>query len=375
MAYPGRLVIAAGLLAVTCGVAIVSGQSGAAAGSPADRLFAAYAAGDYEIVARTLTQPRDFQALHLTDPHAVARWLGAWQPRKATFLVELATVTTSVAPAQTWSLLSAGQRYVTGRPNRPGASSAEDAYERLWHRTALGLLQRSSLASFEEQYLDALRARRPGPPHPSLADERLLLAYAIAAEQRCWNERPSLSRAGAAADDVTHASGSAMTIDVSKASIALERARHRTCLSDAAARFDAAAIREAQAEARVRGAWTRFQLGQLPEALRTIDAVDTGDDRELAYWASLFRGRIDDALGRYADAERAYRAALAASPNAQSAGTGLALTLFRMQRATEADAVAVAVRTASAHDPWWTYSGADQRFAAEWLALLRKALP
>jgi tetratricopeptide (TPR) repeat protein len=324
------------------------------------------------------TSSPEFQRQHLNDPRTFARWLGAWQPRKATFVLELAAVTTVVAPNWTGPLVLSGRRYVAERPNRRGASPAEDAFERLWHRTAIGLLQRIGRPSDEEEYLDTLRTRRRAPANAAPDDDRWLLAYAIAAEQRCWNDRPDLLRAGEHAANVTRASGAPATSGVSRSAIATERARQRACLSDAAGRFDAAAATEdAGAEARVRGAWMRFQLGQFREALHTIDGVAPGDDRELAYWASLFRGRIHDALGRQPDAERAYRAALDAWPDAQSAGVGLALTLFRMHRPAEADAVALAVRSRSAavSDPWWTYPGADQRFVGRWLALLRAARP
>jgi hypothetical protein len=106
-----------------------------------------------------------------------------------------------------------------------------------------------------------------------------------------------------------------------------------------------------------------------------MSAVEPGDDRELAYWTALFRGRIADVLGRDRDAERAYRAALAAAPDAQSAGIGLTLALFRMNRSEEAEAMGMAVRTRSASvvDPWWNYHGGDQRFVARWIGELRAA--
>lgn len=371
-----RLVLACCLLTAMSRAAVTASSSGDEAAF-LDRVLAAYAAGDHGIVARTFTGSREFEKRHLDDRHAVARWLGAWEPRKAAFLLELVAVTTVVSPVRTAPLALAGERYVLGRPAGPGAA-ADDALERLWHRTALGLLQGSEQASIEEEYLDTLRSRRREAANAVPDDDRLLLAYAIAAEQRCWNDRPDLFQAGDTADDVARASGSPVSSDLSKSAIANRRAQQRACLADAASRFDAVpANAGSAAEARVRGAWMRFQLGQLPEALRTIDGVNPGRDRELAYWASLFRGRMDDALGRQPDAERAYRAALAACPDAQSAGIGLALTLFKMQRAADADAVALAVRSRSAgvRDPWWTYIHADRRFVADWLAELRGARP
>ena len=115
----------------------------------------------------------------------------------------------------------------------------------------------------------------------------------------------------------------------------------------------------------------------MSEAFTAIDGVDPGDDRDLAYWASLFRARIADALGRDLDAEAAYRTALEIAPGAQTAGVGLAFKLFRLNRFAEAEDVAVAVRNVSAatEDPWWSYLSADGRFIERWIAQLRKALP
>lgn len=378
---PCRLLLMCCLVAGASSAAVVAGQS-TPHESLLDRTLSAYGAGDHDVVARTFISSREFDRQHVTDARAFARWLGPWQPRKAAFVLELAAATTVVAPNWTGPIVLSGQRYVAARPNRGTASPAEDTFEQVWHRTALGLLQKLGLASYEEAYLAALRTPRHGTSSVALNvapdDGRLLLAYGIAAEQRCWTDRPDLLQAGERADRVTRASGTPVTMLGSRSANAKARARQRDCLSDAAGRFDAAtAAEEGGAEARVRGAWMRFQLGQYPEALRTIDEVDPGEDRELAYWAALFRGRIDDALGRQPDAERAYRAALAAWPDAQSAGVGLALTLFKLHRSADADAAALAVRIRSAgvSDPWWSYPGADQRFLAQWLALLRRARP
>jgi len=361
-------------------LAAVSG-AGAVSEPTLESIYAGYAAGDFAIVARDVRSPQDFRAMRLDSPKALDEWLGPWQPRKATFMIELAATANQIAPARTWPIVSAGRRYVTGRRARPGASAEpgtsaeEDEFERVFHRTAIALLERHGFVTYLEQYLEAIRARTSASPAVALADERHTLAWAIAQEQRCWNDRPDLDRAGAAADAVPRAAGQSVTsgAETSKSMQAKEREQRQACLAEAVTRFDAAAESVDAAEARVRGAWMRFQLGKYEDALRTIDGVDCGDDRELAHWAALFRGRILDALGKYADAERAYRAALAAAPNAQSAGVGLALALFKMDRVADADKAAVAVRTGPAvADPWWTYAAADSRFVERWIATLRR---
>jgi tetratricopeptide (TPR) repeat protein len=297
------------------------------------------------------------------------QWLGAWDRRKAAFLIDLASTANVISPIKTWPILSIGREYVTKhRGSAHGA--ADDDFERTWHHAALGLLQEHSLATYEDKYLDGLR-----PPSATGVD-RLALAHGIAQEQRCWNDRPDLSRAGDAADTVTRAAGGKVTGDGASASMVTSaRERQELCWQDALTRFAVAfSSPGTNAEAHVRSAWVLFQQERPKDALAMLDGVTTGDDRELAYWAGLFGGRINDALGRHAEAERAYRAALAASPGAQSAGIGLALTLFKMDRDHDADAVALAVRTRSGSvaDPWWTYPMADRRFVDGWIDALRR---
>jgi Flp pilus assembly protein TadD len=120
----------------------------------------------------------------------------------------------------------------------------------------------------------------------------------------------------------------------------------------------------------------QYQLGAYPDALRTIERAGTTEDAELTYWMQLFRARILDALERFTDAERAYRAALAVRPAAQSAGVGLALALFKLDRVADARAAAIAARQQPPDtvDPWWTYLGADARFIPRWRAELRLSL-
>jgi hypothetical protein len=289
----------------------------------------------------------------------MTEWLAAWDPQKASFVIELGRAANQVAPAKTWPIMSAGLRYVTTRPAPAGQAAPEYALEATWHHAAIGLLQQHRFADYEDRYLEALHARMSSTA-TALAIGRFALARGVAQEHRCWNDRPSLERAGPAADAIPRAAGQsvASTMGLSKSEKEKIGARLAACQTDAVTRFDRAAGSEAGAEARVRGAWMRVQLGQFAEAFRTIEAVDPGGDRVLAYWAGLVRGRIADALGRHADAERAYRDALAAAPHAQSAGIGLALSLFKLNRDVEADAAGLA---------------ADHRFVDAWSAALREA--
>jgi len=354
--------------------------------SPLDHVLWAYQHGDRDVVARTFRTSIDFYALHLPDEHRITRWLGPWQREKAALLLELANASSLNAPAYTLPLLMAGQRYVVTRPGSRERSPADDELERLWHRVALGILERGRFFRQAPRYLAALTTLSRTSSSEAASDPHLLLGRAIAEEQRCWNGRPALERAGAPVGDVIRASAGRrgngeLPPDPTGAMggvMAMKSAEHRQCLLEVLVWLDAPARdEETSSEARVRRAWSLFQLDRLSDAFGAIDGVEPGDDRELAYWASLFRARIADALGRDLDAEGAYRAALEIAPGAQSAGVGLAFKLFRLNRFAEAEDVAAAVRNvpAATQDPWWSYLSADGRFVERWIAQLRKALP
>jgi len=156
---------------------------------------------------------------------------------------------------------------------------------------------------------------------------------------------------------------------------AAERGAAIECVQVALSFFEAAAAHpETRDEARTRAGFALFQLGRNADAQQSLDAANPGDDRTLAYWRALFRGRVADALDQTADAERAYREALAGFPDAHSASIGLALSLFRLHRDDEAEAAVHAVRQRSikVDDPWEAYYPADARFADKWIAELRE---
>ncbi len=341
-----------------------------------DKTFAAYVAGDHLVVAREFQLPSDFQVLKLEKPKVIEDWFGPWNWQKAAFTIELAYVANGVSPAKTWPLLSAGLKYLIKRPVTTSGPEPEDAFEQKWHQIALALLQQHMFADYEEFYISALQAHATQRGSPILPP-RFGLARGIAQEQRCWLSRISLDRAGDAADDVARAAGQQVRSGegLAKSLIRKQEREEQNCWGEATTRFVASFdTRDGGAEAHVRAAWTLYQLGKYTDALKAMDGAVIEGDSDVAYWAGLFRGRINDGLGRPADAERAYRAALVANPDAQSAGIGLALTLFKMNRDAEADAMGLLVRTKTSGtaDPWWTYWAGDQRFIARWINEIRE---
>jgi tetratricopeptide (TPR) repeat protein len=342
-----------------------------------DAVVSAYFGGDPDVVARTFARPRDFQdRLHVDDPKELERWLGSFDQRKAVVLLEMARTAAQLAPRHATTLIKAGGGYL-GRIDAEERKSPEvAAFVQSWHRIAVGLLEGADDPTGVEVHVDdaVRRSARGSSPGP---DARLVLARAVAQERRCWDDRPVLDQAPESVDAIVKAAGMLVTDAAqgpTKAARDAKATAYAACLREALTRLDTAAgLDETRAEARVRTGWILFQQDRLPDALAALDGAQPGDDRELAYWRSLFRGRVLTAIGRADDAEAAYRSALALFPSAQSAGIGRALVLVRLDRVTEADQAARALRTGAvvATDPWSFYGDADRRFVDRWIVQLR----
>ncbi len=335
--------------------------------------------GDDGVVARSFATSSDFRAARLADARRLDRWLAGWHRGKAALLLELANVSTRVAPQFVRPLVGAGRRYLAapGRPTTADGSAA--AFERLWHRIATGILLRSAAPDVVDQYVSGLVNADRSEASSAFVDARLLLARAVAHERRCWDTRPDRNRPGAdlrtlardARDDFPGPG------DLMSSPRAVVSSRWHTCLGETIALLEeAGAADETHAEARVRSGWLLFLQGDAPDALQWLESAEPAGDRDLAYWRSLFRGRVLDALDRHQDAAAAYASALEARPGAQSASVGLSLALFRLDRADEAETLARSLRSGApaVADPWWDYPGADQRFVERWLAELREAV-
>jgi tetratricopeptide (TPR) repeat protein len=367
---------------MACGLAAAPWQTPVSARAPAQRavldaLLAAYVAGDDDAIARTLPRSGEFQALRVADTRRLERWLGPkWERPKAGLVIELAEVSTRVAPAYTRFFLDAGRGYILRAEAARALAPSDAAFVRLWHRAALGMLQGGAHAGLAEAYLQALY---PNTAADAEIDPRLLLARAIATEQRCWLRRPILDDADVGVANLMKAAR--LTVRDPAGPSGPQRANredaYRTCLQRATDGFAAAArAPETRAEAQVRLGWMQFQLGQVREAFESLDRADAGEDTTVAYWAALFRGRVLDGLRRHADAAEQYRLALAVAPAAQSATVGLTLALFRSDRTAEADELAREYRSRESisGDPWWDYATADRRFVAGWLRQVRSTV-
>jgi tetratricopeptide (TPR) repeat protein len=217
--------------------------------------------------------------------------------------------------------------------------------ERVWHLAAVAVAERRSDHEFligspwearenakdEINHLEHVLFRFPDEP-------RFALAQAIAMDWRTWSLR---ARHGRNDVDKTIA-GEAMR--------AFERQLKDPAIG---------------AEASLRLAVLRLRLRNFSGALELFDRVETMTrDRYLVYLSRLFSGLTREKQNRPADAEKAYRGALATIPKAISASMSLAAVLARGGRMTEATAIVEAAVTTNPPvvDPWRTYNTADDRF-------------
>jgi VWFA-related protein len=128
-------------------------------------------------------------------------------------------------------------------------------------------------------------------------------------------------------------------------------------------------------EARMRGAWFLLRTRKLDEALALLDAPGApSSDAYVQYLTQLVRGQVLRARGQSEEAAKAYRAALATWPGAQSAQVALMTLLLNRGDRQEAASLAEAAETAPPNqfDPWWTYWLGDYRVYPAILAKLRE---
>jgi tetratricopeptide (TPR) repeat protein len=333
--------------------------------TPIDDLFVTYASGHTTVVQERLRTVEDLDRYRPYILPTLARWRYDWSPARAAFALEF----TLTALAGRWPdpqrFLTAARAIVVARPDPPGTRPADDAFELLFHRTAIGLLAALQAWRDVEAYFEAIRQRVATDGEPAaarLVDGRLVLARAMAIESQTL---PVLL-AGVSRD--TTRSWIVPTGN--------NEARRR--LQRALALLDAAAAHpETREEAQVRRAFVLHRLGAHAEALAALDAIGPPSDRAVAFWRLLIRGRVLVASNRPGDAVAAYEQAAALIPGAQTPAVALAALLTKLgDHEGSVRWAAVARSTPEDHvDPWPLYWRGPSRFLPAWLNELRSARP
>ena len=119
------------------------------------------------------------------------------------------------------------------------------------------------------------------------------------------------------------------------------------------------------AEATLRLGYVRAHARDDGGAIALFNRVETRTrDPWVIYLARYLKGQSLERQQRVAEAERAYRGALAAVPGAASASTDLAALLFRNNRRAEATTIVESMFAMQPRpvDPWRGYADADDRF-------------
>lgn len=328
-------------------------------------LLAEYAAGNVDVLASTLVDIQRQVGFHYSLSAALAqnddpKLRHPWTRTRAAFLLEAAIYSSIHFRQDVVPAVSAGRLMVTQRPAPFGLIPEEDAFELLWHRTALALLQRMIAGDAAQVYLVTLERR-----YPSGLDPRFVLDRVIAEEQAAYR----LDYA---------ASGQAMTTRLTPLVKPNEKSKLATLLRQAVkSSEEAMALPSVASEASLRRSALLIKLGQFDAALSAVQRVDrTQADDVQFYWAMLLKARALQELRRLPEAERAYREAADAWPEAASPVTGLALVLFDMNRRDEALAASAALRAQNptGKDPWWNYIAANSRFVNRWRDELREMI-
>jgi tetratricopeptide (TPR) repeat protein len=339
-----------------------------------EQLAAAYAAGDRDVLAKTLVDGKGIIEFHYSLSAALKlesdpKTSHPWGRARSAFLLEVAVFASTHFRQDAVPSISAGRLMMMKRPALLGLDPVEDAFELLWHRTALAVLQRLMAGDAEQIYLDTLERRYLAGPSSLAAkrvfDPRFVLDRVIADEQSAFQVE-------------SLASGQAMTTRLTVLVKPTDKSKLATLLRHGVkSSEEAIALPEVAIEASLRRSALLIKLGQFSDALTAIERVKRSDaDQVQRYWMTLLDARALHELKRLPEAERAYRDAADAWPDASAPITGLALVLFDMNRRDEALKAAAALRTQdpTGKDPWWNYIVADSRFVNSWRDQLREML-
>jgi tetratricopeptide (TPR) repeat protein len=142
---------------------------------------------------------------------------------------------------------------------------------------------------------------------------------------------------------------------------------------------DALAVPSLAAEAHIRLAFLDLMANRFDTAATHLDAAETATtDPELRYLAALFRGWAWTRQKKPDDAIAAFRKAIEAVPDAQTATLALGAGLYANGEREEASAMVEHALTATdptrVHDPWLLYGYGDFRRWPKLIAELREAL-
>jgi tetratricopeptide (TPR) repeat protein len=346
------------LIAVAASVFLHTQAVTGGAQSSATALFELYRAGEYDAVEKGLRQVKDWPRFVDEVKDKIAKWPPAMA---AAFALEASAE--RLAPGRTISfglsheLLEAGCQAVT-------RSALSGAFVLQWDLASVAMEEGFGLEMPGGEgpgHLEHAVRRFPRDPRFGLAkvrgQESGVYTYYYVGRRRATGPEP--------------VNGST--------TVALSAVRRMGLLADDFQEFQNNPI--VGIEATVRAAFWRIASGRHADGLRLLDDVERrtrGDDSRNweRYLGWLFRGRASGERGQHDDAIVAYRTALEAWPEAESARSALAASLFVAGRRREAQSLIDAMLAAppARRDPWAWYPFGDHRYWRHRLATLRGML-
>lgn len=359
-------------------VAIAGGLTGAAAAQvrvqqppgPAEiadrrnelqKILDQYAAGDREIVARSLSTP------DLLTRAAMRELLdnkdAPWHPARAVFALEIADTWSDGVWSFDMGALGYGRGILERRPTPIGGNTIEDRIELLYHQVALGMLEGRGSWPAHHAYLTLAGSRldKLEAKYPKVSN-RVPLMRALDVAMVCCREK--------LAGNFFPGTATVSRSDSRPAPSPTPSPEYATFLFEQAAHSPAL-----QQEALVRAAYIQHRYGHAAKALALLDRTKSPGDPILDYAAAMIRGGLLD-RDRPERAAEAYAEAARVAPGAQVPAIGVAAALQRAGRVEDATRAAEHARRlpVDGFDPWPDFLRADARFVRSWISQLRELL-
>ena len=324
----------------------------------ADELFDAYREQGPRVVSDAIASMSMGTRFERFRADFEARVFPGWQrgpqtPPQAMFMLEVAVATDGRRHSYPgWEkFVTLGAVLLSDRTEPPGANVTADAFEVLWHQTAVAFLDglqnpfQRDRAGVQTMTGRIAAVAAPAGAPPLLVEPWVELARGVSLELMSIDRPEGLDVLGPEA---------------------LKHYRQAV----------AAGSGDTRAEATLRSARLLTRLRRPAEALAMLIQFDDTwtSDATYRYWQPLLLGQALEALGRSDDAVLSYRRALRVVPSAEAPRVAVMALEAKRQRSTEAAAQLMAIEATrdSVVDPWRSYRDGDARFFQARLDALRE---
>lgn len=322
----------------------------------ADELFDTYRTQGPRVVSDAVASmsPRFERFRRDFETRVLPEWQrGPHEPLRAMFMLDIAIATGGRRhDYPEWeNFITLGSAFLSGRSEPPGTNAAADAFEILWHQTAVAFLDGLQDPFLRDRIgVQSMAGRMAAVAAPDGAPPLLVAPW------------------------VEVARGTSLEL------ISIDRPEGLDVLGPEALKHyrqaAAAGSGGTRAEATLRSARLLTRLKRPAEAMATLADFDDAwtSDVTYRYWQRLLRGQALEALDRPDEAVLAYEDALQIAPSAEAPRIALVAVQVKRHRQTEAAAQLAAIEATPdpVVDPWWSYRDGDARFFHARLDALRE---